>query len=224
LKGPVIEDHPPLAIDKVRYYGEPVAVVIANTEFEAASAAEKVYVDYELLPVVNSVREALAPDAPLVHNNLNNYEHVVDNISSEANTNITDRTKICKGDINRGWAESELVIEETYNLPQSDHLAMETRTARAVSRPDGSLLIHTSSQAPFAVKEMIAKYFNVTEGKITVKTPLVGGAFGGKSAVQLEFIAFIASRAVGGERSKDYQYPGRRYYKFTLSSWYGGKD
>ncbi len=100
--------------------------------------------------------------------------------------------------MNKGWKESDIIIEENFSIPQSDHLAMETRNARAEILADGTVLIYTSSQAPFAIKEELSKVFSIPEGKIIVQVPLVGGAFGGKATVNLEFLAYLASRAVGG--------------------------
>lgn len=76
---------------------------------------------------------------------------------------------------------------------------METRCAIAEILPDGTIEITTSSQAPFMVKKLIAAYFGEDVGKIVVHTPLVGGAYGGKAAVQLEVLAYLASKAVGGK-------------------------
>ncbi len=199
LCGILLEDRPPIAIDKVRYFGEPVALVIANCEREAMSAVKLVRVDYEILPVVNSLSEALKSDAPILHENLGQYRHAINDVYPESNTNISNRVKIRKGDMTKGWAESEVVAEASYTLPQSDHIAMETRNARAEIHPNGNVVISTSTQSPFSVKKLISRYFGVEEGKVTVKTSLVGGGFGGKAAVQLEILAYMASKSVGGK-------------------------
>lgn len=198
LCGVVLEDRPPLAIDKVRYFGEPVALVVANSEREAMGAVKRVKVEYELLPVVNSPSEALKSNAPIIHENLGLYKHAVETVYPEPNTNIAQRIKIRKGDMAKGWAESEVVVEASYALPQSDHIAMETRNARAEIHADGHVVISSSTQAPFSVKKLISQYFGVEEGKVTVKTPLVGGGFGGKAPVQLEILAYMASKSVSG--------------------------
>ncbi|WP_027624941.1 xanthine dehydrogenase family protein molybdopterin-binding subunit [Clostridium lundense] len=198
LCGPVIEDRPPIARDRVRYYGEPIAVVIANSEQEAMKALKLINVEYEPLPVVNSISDALKPGATLIHENMGDYKHAVEDVYPELNTNISDRIKIRKGDATKGWAESEIAVSGSFFLPQSDHIAMETRSVRAQIMPDGKIIIYTSSQAPYAVKRRLSKIYNIPEGNIVVKVPLVGGGFGGKAAVQLEFIAYLASKAVNG--------------------------
>lgn len=199
LTGSVLEDHPPLAVSKVRYYGEPVALVIGFTEAQASAAAAKVKVYYKKLPTVNSPGEAMKPDSPMVHEEMGKYKKVIPDVYPQLNTNIVHQVKIRKGDINQGWAESEVIAEGTYTLPHADHMAMETRSARAEILPDGQIIIHTSSQSPFAVRKVISEHFAVGLGKVVVHVPLVGGGYGGKAPVQLEFLAVMASQAVGGQ-------------------------
>jgi CO/xanthine dehydrogenase Mo-binding subunit len=198
LTGVVLEDRPPLARGKVRYFGEPVAVVVANSEYEARKAADLVKVDYDPLPVVNSPGDALKPGAPLVHEAMETYRHVGEKCYPEPGSNISHRQKIRKGDLQKGWAESEVVVETQVKIPQSDHAAMETRSARAQITPDGTVVIHSPSQAPFMIRTLISRNFHVEIGKIIVNTPLVGGGYGGKTTIQLELIAYLASKAVGG--------------------------
>ncbi len=200
LCGTVLEDRPPIARGKVRYFGEPVAVVVANSEQEAMEAVQLITVSYEPLPVVNSIKAAMDANTTLVHENLMMYKHAVNDVYPEQNTNISDRIQIRKGDMAKGWAESDFIVSSSFSLPQADHSAMETRCARAQIMPDGRVIIYTSSQAPFSVKKLISKYYNIPEGNVIVKVPFVGGGFGGKAAVQLEYIAFLASKAVDGRQ------------------------
>lgn len=202
LCGTVIEDRPPIARDKVRYNGEPVAVVVANSEQEAMKALKLINVQYEALTVVNSIAEALKQNPVLVHENLDQYTHAVHDVYPEMGTNISDRIKIRKGDVAKGWAESDVTVSGSFSLPQSDHIAMETRNARAQILPDGRVIIYTSSQGPFSVKKLLSKYYSIPEGDIIVKVPFVGGGFGGKAPMQLEVIAYLASKAVNGKLVK----------------------
>jgi CO/xanthine dehydrogenase Mo-binding subunit len=201
LTGSVILDRPPIAVDKVRYHGEPVAVIVADSEQSARKAAALIKVDYIPLDVVNSPHDAIKSNAPLVHENVKDYK-LLDDVYPEPGTNIANRTKIRKGNIKNGWAESQITIESTISFPQSDHVAMETRCSIAQIKPDGEIIIHTSSQTPFTVKRLISLYFNIEPRKVTVITPLVGGAFGGKTSVQLEILAYLASKSVGGKAVK----------------------
>ncbi len=203
LCGPVIEDRPPLAKGKVRYFGEPVAVVVADSEEKAKEAAGKIMVEYEPLPVVNSIKGAIKKGSPLVHENLAFYKQVKPNeIFFKPGTNIVQHVKIRKGDLKKGWEQSEIVVEAEFSLPQSNHIAMEPRNVRAEIKGDGQVVINTSTQAPFDVQEMLAQYFNLDATRVIVHVPLVGGGFGGKTTAQLEIIAYLASKAVNGRPVK----------------------
>lgn len=197
LTGTFVEDRPPLAVSRVRYFGEPVAIVIAQSELEAARAADMVKVEYELLPVINSPTEAIKPEAFLIHEGLEGYRRIKE-CNPVPNTNIANHVKIRKGFIEKGWAESEVTVEESFSLPQADHAALETRSVRAEIKPDGYVIIHSASQSPYTIRKKISRHFGVDVGKIVVHTPMVGGAFGGKAAVQLEMLAYMATRAVDG--------------------------
>ncbi|MBP1157404.1 MULTISPECIES: xanthine dehydrogenase family protein molybdopterin-binding subunit [unclassified Paenibacillus] len=201
LTGEEIRDRPIIAKDKVRYFGETVAVVVADSEASALQAVYLIKVQYKILPVVNSPTEAMRFDAPLVHEKLGEYDKAP-GVISRPGTNIASIIKIRKGDLERGWKDCETIIENSVAFPPSDHAAMETRSALAEIRPDGHIIIETSSQAPFAVKKYMGLYFHMDSGKIIVKTPFVGGGYGGKAAIQLELIAYIASKAVGGRKVK----------------------
>jgi CO/xanthine dehydrogenase Mo-binding subunit len=199
LTGEDLRDRPPIAFKKVRYHGEVVAVVVADTLVQAEKAANLVRITYEPLPVVGSPREALKEGAPLIHEQLGSYQKGIGTYP-EPNTNIAHRTKIRKGNMEKGWAESDVVVEANISFSPSDHAAMETRCAIAEIRPDGYIMIHASSQSPFMIKKLISSYFGEDVGKVIVHTPLVGGAYGGKTPVQLELLAYLASKAVGGRK------------------------
>lgn len=199
LTGSVIEDRPLLAWKKVRYYGEPVALVVARSKAEAAAAAVRINIDYEKLPTVDSPGAAMRIDAPLIHEHLEQYKLEIPDVYPQAHSNIVHQVKIRKGDMAQGWADSAVIAEGTYLLPPADHIAMETRNARAEIMPDGQIIVHTSSQSPFGVRKMISQVFGVDLGKVVVHVPLVGGGYGGKAPVNLEFLAVMASQAVGGQ-------------------------
>ena len=188
LCGTTLEDRPPLAREKVRYFGEPVALVIADNVKHAKLAVNQIKVNYQQLPVINHVFDAIKENPVLLHEDLMTYQKAVVDVYPEANTNICNRVKIRKGDMNLGWSKSEVIVEGRITLPQSDHAAMETRCAQCYIDPDGYVTITTSSQSPYYVKELICKYFKVAEGNIIVKVPLVGGGFGGKAAIFLEIL------------------------------------
>lgn len=120
LIGEAIHDRPPIAVDKVRYHGEPVALVVADTPDQAMKAAALVKVSYELLPVVNSPTQAFQKNAPLVHEKLGEYKKEKDS-SPVPGTNIASLIKIRKGNMEKGWAESDVTVEASYSFAPSDH-------------------------------------------------------------------------------------------------------
>lgn len=202
LCGEVLEDRPPLARGKVRYCGEPVAAVVADSEWAALRGARAVRIHCTPLPIVNGPSAALAPGAPLLHEGLGGYRVAQPPCLPEAGTNVADRAKLRKGDMDQGWAASEVVVEAYFTMPQMDHAAMETRAVRCEILPDGRVVLHASTQAPFEVQKMLAQYFHLDQGRVVVHAPFLGGAFGGKAPVQLELIAYLASRAVAGRLVK----------------------
>ena len=199
LTGPLIQDRPPLAKDKVRYFGEPVAIVVANSEEEAEHAVNLIEVKYEALDHINTIEESINPDAILIHESLGNYNWAADDVFPKAHTNIADEINIRKGNINKGFEESDVILESSFKLPQSDHIAMEIRNSRAEILPSGKVMIYTTSQAPASVQKDLSKAFSIQESDIVVNVPLVGGGFGGKANTHMEFLAYIASNAVNGK-------------------------
>ncbi len=201
LTGEEMRDRPPIAVDRVRHYGEVVAIVVADTLATAQLAAAQIRITYSPLPVVNSPSEALQAGAPLIHEKLGSYEKIA-GVYPEPGTNIASKIKIRKGDIKEGWEESDVTMEGSFSFNPSDHAAMETRCSFAQIHENGIVEITSSSQAPFMIKKLIALYFNLPAGNILVETPLVGGAYGGKASVQLEILAYIASKAMDGRLVK----------------------
>ena len=200
--GPILADRPPLAFEKVRYYGEPIAIVVADHEHQAKLATEKVIVEYEPLTVVNSVQQAFQENTTLVHENAEQYTKIISNVYPKAGTNIGSHIKIRKGDFETAWATCEETITASYSFNLSDHVALETRSARVEINPAGKVIVHTCSQSPFTIKKVLNQFFNIDVGNIVVHIPMVGGAFGGKGTVQLEPLAYLASKAVGGKLVK----------------------
>lgn len=200
LFGPLLEDRPALAQTVVRYAGEPVAMVVAIDEPTAEKAVRLIQVQYEELPVVLTPSEALAEGAPLIHQQVTGYKKVLKDIYPEEGSNIASRYRVRKGDSAAALSHCDVIIQQKYYLPPSDHLPMEVRVSTAEISADGVVSITTSSQSPYAVREHISKSFLIPSGKVQVKVPFVGGAFGGKAPVTLEILAYLASRSVGGKK------------------------
>ncbi len=197
--GPILADRPPLAINKVRYYGEPVALIVADNEYQAKQAALSIKVDYEPLPVVNSVKEAFSKNAPLIHENSGQYQKIISNVYPVNGTNIGSHIKIRKGDFGQAWAQSEVKVTAEYEFNLSDHAALETRACSVEINPSGKVIVHSCTQSPYTIKKVLNQFFNIEVGNIVVHVPLIGGAFGGKGTVQLEPLAYLASKMVGGK-------------------------
>ena len=199
--GLYLGDKTPLARGKVRYFGEPVAAVVADTRKAALLAVELIEAVYEPLEVINTLQDALKPEAPILHEAMGSYAHI-DAILPEPGTNVANRTRIRKGDIQSGFDEAEVVAEETFSFPPGDHGAMEVRAAMAEIMPNGQVIIHSTTQAPFVVRALMSAYFNIEPGKITVVAPPIGGGYGGKAGIQLEGLAYLLSKSVGGRKVK----------------------
>lgn len=198
--GPIIADRPPLAYEKVRHFGEPIAAVVADTYEQAKYAATILDIHYEELPIIQSPREAAKENTSLIHEKLGTYQAMVEDAHAIPETNIANLTKIRKGKMEEGWEKSDVVVEADFAFNPSDHAALEPRVATAEIGENGQVRIESSTQGPFYVRKLLSHFFQMDAGKITVETPYVGGAFGGKGCVQLEFIVYLASLAVGGRK------------------------
>ncbi len=179
-----IEDQPFIAIDKVRYAGEPVAVVIAEDEEIALKALNLIEIEYEPLKVVTDVLESIKPDAPLIHENLK--------------SNIFHHYKLRKGNVEIGFKKADLIVENEFVFPHISHTQIETHSCIALWKKENILEITSSSQAPFVIRELFAKIFNLNHTQIRVYVPYVGGGFGGKSDVTIEpLVAHVARFVIG---------------------------
>ncbi len=196
--GPLLQDRPALAAGRVRYAGEPVAIVVAKDEATAARGVEMVHVRYAPLPFLLRPAAAAAKGAPLLHPELHTYKKAVDDIYPLAQTNIVSHYRMRKGDPAAAFRRSAHLVERSFTLPPSDHSAMEVRSARAAIDADGAVHIVTASQAPYTVRQQLAEAFRIPAGQIRVEVPFVGGGFGGKAPVFLEILAYLASRKVKG--------------------------
>jgi CO/xanthine dehydrogenase Mo-binding subunit len=195
--GPLVLDRPALAREFVRYAGEPVAMVIAIDKPTAEAAVRLIRPEYEQLPFVLTPTAALKPGAHLVHGD-SAYRKVMRDVYPEPGTNVASRYRVRKGNAEEVLPRCEVIVEQSFSLPPSDHVAMEVRTARAEISRDGVVTITTSSQSPYAVRKQLSDAFMIPSGNIRVKVPFVGGGFGGKAPTVLEILAYLASRAVGG--------------------------
>jgi len=190
-----------LALEKVRWAGHPVAMVVAETLEAAERAAELVDVEYEALPAVFDPVEALKSDAPLLHENMQEYKHAAA-FYPVPGTNIANRFRLVHGDVEKGFGESDEIIEEEFRVSHVSHAYMETQNVVAQTLRDGTLEIWTSCQSPFVVRQIISESLKIPYNKIVVRTPFVGGGFGGKAGLGWEALVAMASKAVGNRPVK----------------------
>ncbi|KPV42347.1 aldehyde oxidase [Alicyclobacillus ferrooxydans] len=198
MTGDPIKDRPILAIDTVRYAGEPVAIVIADELYQAQAGAALVRIAYQPLPVLQSPRQAFAADAPLIHPNLRDY-HWTEEANPVPGTNIATKIHIRKGNAHEAFRRCDVVVECQISFPQSHHAPMETHCAKAKMTVDGHVEITTSTQSPYSNPRVISETFGIRESNVRVETPFVGGGFGGKSSTYIEPIVVAAAEAANGK-------------------------
>ena len=192
LFGACIKDQPPLAVDKVRHAGEGVAAVIAESEKEAEAATKKIRVEYEPLPFVIDPLDAIEKEAPIIHEKNHLYDRVP-GYPPEKNTNIFHHYHQVKGNVKKGFSQSDVIVEEEFYYPLLSHVQMEPHGCIACWDTSDSCRIWASTQAPFIVREIIGHMFHIPFANIKVQVPYLGGGFGGKSDVSIEpMVAYIA--------------------------------
>jgi CO/xanthine dehydrogenase Mo-binding subunit len=197
--GHCLRDRPLIAIDRVRYVGEPVAVVAAESTAIADEALSQIEVRYKELPCLATVADALAKGALLLHENVAGVGefHEMAGVGKEEMSNICHHEHFAKGDTRKGFAEADEIIDETYEFPMVYHYTMEPHTTIARVTPEG-IALWTSSAHPFLVRAELAHMFGYPHSKVEVIVPYVGGAFGGKSYFKIEPMVVAMARKTGG--------------------------
>jgi CO/xanthine dehydrogenase Mo-binding subunit len=187
-----LQDQQMFALEKVRFIGEPVAAVAALTPDMAREAAAKVKVEYQTLPGIFDGEEALTADAPLVHEDVNAYEH---NWESDRRGNLCFQAWVGEGDVEKGFAESDQVIEGTYHAPVAHPGSIEPHSSTAAVDPSGRVTVWTTNQKPFAVRSYLARAFQRPLNDFKVVPTHIGGGFGGKLVLCLEpYAVFLAEK------------------------------
>ena len=190
--GLYLEDKNFLAVGTAKFRGEAVAAVAAETLEIAQQAVDLIKVEYEELPAVTNAIEGMKPDAPIIHPDLGSYK-VAPIFHPIAGTNISHHFKLRKGDVEKGFAESDYVTEHTYYVPHVQHVPIEPHVAVAQYEADGKLTVWASCQSPFAVRQALAASFDLPLNKVRVISPYVGGGFGAKAGTTLEGIVIPLS-------------------------------
>jgi CO/xanthine dehydrogenase Mo-binding subunit len=177
------QDQTVVAIDRVRFIGEPVALIAAETEEIAEEALNLIEIQYEELPAVFDVFEAMQEGAPLLH--------------GDHPGNILNHSKLRQGDLEAGLAEADEIIEETYTSPVAQQTMLEQQVTIGKWQ-DGQLTLWTSSQSPHTVRREVSGVLGVNPEQVRVIVPPVGGGFGGKGNVRTQpQAAVLAWKAKG---------------------------
>lgn len=186
--GHAVKDHPLLAIEKVRYAGEPVAAVVAVDERAAFEVLEYIDVRYEELKTVLTPQEAMAKDAPLLHEKkfeagaLRGFEG---DVTAGRGTNLCQEHHIKWGDVEEAFKKAAAVIEGEYYFPMTYAYAMEAYVAIADVNDNG-VTIYSSAQHPFMVRHDLKSIFNLPVSQVRLIVPFVGGGYGSKSYTKIE--------------------------------------
>lgn len=186
--GYVIPDQPLLAYKKVRYIGDTVALIVAESYENALEAADLVRVEYEPLEVI------LDPLKIVEWGGLQEKEHTL--IHDERGSDVVSRYKLRRGDVKKAFEEAAVVIENEYRTPMQEHAYLEPEAALAIPQPDGGVTIYAKTQCPFDTRKAVAQVLGLPFNKVRVIAPPLGGGFGGAEDVGNEIAAKVALAAV----------------------------
>ena len=198
--GPVFKDQTIVAVEKVRHVGDPVAAVAALSVDAAEEALRLIEVDYQELPAVLDVHQALKSGATLVHDSVklpsSGFADLAE-IKPVEGTNVCTHFKLDRGDIQKGFAEADHVFEDTFTLPATQHCFLETHACVASVEPGGRITVWATTQNPFVVRTQLANIFKVPVAKVRVIVPYLGGGYGGKVYPKVEPITVALAQKAG---------------------------
>lgn len=181
LYGIAFQDQPALADDKVRYVGDSVALVAAESVEIARDAVKSISVEYEELPVVTDPHQALAESTPEVH--------------EKGNLILHNKTR--KGNLEEGFKQADVIVENTYRTHVVDHAYIETESGVGKRDPQGNFVIYSANQCPFRDRRQVAIVLGIPENRVRVIRATTGGAFGGKDDITVEIHIGLLVQATG---------------------------
>ncbi len=176
--------------DHILFEGDVVAIVAAEDKQALKAGLEAIKVTYEELPAVFTVDDALKPDAPILHENCE---------QCDGNIWLPSRHKVRKGDVEVGFANSDVIVEREYETGNVEHAYLEPEAVVAVPGPDSTMTIHACPQNPFFTRRWVADALDVPRPKVRIIQETTGGSFGGKE----EYLGLMASRAALMARATD---------------------
>jgi CO/xanthine dehydrogenase Mo-binding subunit len=176
--GKKIVDMPILADGRVRYRGEKVAAVAADSEAIAEAALDLIEVEYEELPIVTDPLEAMTPEAPLLHPGLAEYKGLLHKIETPSNVFVHLTWK--KGVVEEGFRQSDVVVENTFTVPAVHQAYIEPHSSLVRIHPDGNADVWSSNKSPFNLRDQVGSALQVAPASLVIHPCYVGGDFGGK--------------------------------------------
>ena len=199
--------------NKVRFVGDRVAFVAAESEEIAEKALELIEVEYEILPALLDPGQSMEPGAPILHDE----PEYVNFADSDPERNLAALIRIDIGDVEKGFAEADHIFEAEYEVPKVQQAHIEPHVVITYWDEDDRLVIRTSTQVPFHVRRMLAPVLGLPVKRIRVIKPRIGGGFGGKQEVLIEDVAAHLTIATG--RPVLYEFTARgRIHRRSLAS------
>ncbi len=183
-----------MARDKALYHGHAVAAVAATSQRIAEAACAKIQVTYEVLEPVLSLDAAVAPNAPILHDDM---RAAGDDPKPQGPTNVASRREMGRGDAKQGFADADVVVEREFKTPMVHQGYIEPHAVLARTGEDGRSVVWCCTQGPFMVRAFTAKILDLSTDMIKVIPTEIGGGFGGKTTVYLEPLAVLLSRKAG---------------------------
>ncbi len=196
LMGRRLRDMPVLCWDKVRFVGDRVAAVAAESLDAAEEALQYIDVEYEVLPAVTDSLDAMQADSPRIHEDARIYDGMLDSAAIPEVPNGLTRVTWQKGDVEKGFQEADLILEHTFRTPGRHHGYIEPHAGVVAIDANGRLDVWISTKSSFSIRDQLAKAMGIPEANIRINPVYVGGDFGGKGdAMDLPIAAFLAQQA-----------------------------
>ena len=196
LTGRLVYDMPVLAIDRVRFIGEKVAVVAAEDPDMAEDALASIDVEYEEMPAVFDAHEAMNPEAPLLHPDYRSYAHAPEKFFSDI-PNVHSHVTWELGDIDKGFALAKQVFEHTFNTPAVHQGYIEPHASVVAIDPDGRVNVWISNKMPVRARELLADVIELPEERIVVHLAQIGADFGGKGSLMDAPLCYHLAKRTG---------------------------
>ena len=177
----------------VRWEGDHVALVVAESAAQAEAAAKLVRIEYEPLPIVTDPFTAMQADAPILHPDPFRYPYG----ARDPHSNVLLEYKLCQGDIAAGFDQADVIVESTYHTQAQEHAYLQPEAGLAWVRPDGRIEVICGGQWMHAERDEIAHALDLPSAQIVVRYPAIGGAFGGREDISIQIVLALAAWKTG---------------------------